>query len=778
MSKQTSWQPIIEWVDPQMAEIPAALREIAAAEPFLAQMLAQRGIREMEPAAAFLDPQFYSPSNAYDLPNLDIAVERINTAIRRNQTIGVWGDFDVDGQTSTTILVDTLRKLGAKVAYHIPVRARESHGVGLSALKTFLEGGVDLVLTCDTGIAAHDAVAYANGQGIDFIITDHHTLPATLPPAHAVINPQRLNETHPMRTLSGSGTAYQLASALAEYLNHGEIAEQQLDLAALGLVADLALLTGDARYLVQRGLAALRQSRRLGIQTLLQTAGVDPTYLNEEHIGFMLAPRLNAIGRLDDANPIVSFFTTTDPAEAHITAERLEGLNAQRKLLSDQVFRGALAQIEREQRLLDSPVLVLSHPQWHAGVVGIVASRLVELFNRPAILLTAPPGEPARGSARSVEGINITAAIRECAHLLLGFGGHPMAAGLSLQPDRIPEFQRAISLSITRQVQGLHLARSLQIDAYISFSQIDFSLAGQIDRLAPFGPGNPAPLLASSNLTILSERLIGKEQEHRKLILADESNTQQEVIWWNSSELPLPTGRFDLAYQLRASNYRGAAQLELVWLHARDREPDLINLSATRYEWVDFRSVAFPQRTLAELSSAHPDLLVWQEGEQPSPPEGSPRSALRPTENLAIWNPPPGHAELEQAIALVNPRKIYLFGVNLTAQDSPIQFVRRLMGLIVYAINNQSGRTTVSRLAEATAQREATIRAGLHWLAARGQLVILQDDENGLWLDPGGQPDEQYAQKAEKELKYLLQETAAYRAFYLRTAPENLLEAN
>lgn len=775
MSEQTPWKTAVEWVDPQPVEIPTSLQNLAASQPFLAEMLARRGYCDAEQAAAFLDPQQYQPASVFDLPDMDKAVKRIEAAIQHGQRIGVWGDFDVDGQTSTAILVDTLRALGAEVTFHIPIRARESHGVGLPALKTFLDSGVEVVLTCDTGITAHEAVEYARARGVDFIITDHHTLPPALPDAFAVVNPQRLPENHPMRTLSGSGTAYQLASALAVRAGREEIAEQQLDLAALGLVADLALLTGDARYLVQRGLAALRQPKRLGIQTLLQTASVDPTYLNEEHIGFMIGPRLNAIGRLDDANPIVSFFTTEDPSEARITAERLEGLNAQRKLLSDQVFRGALAQIERDPRLLDSPVLVLAHPQWPAGVVGIVASRLVELFNRPAILLTAPPGEPARGSARSVEGVNITAAIRDCQDLLIGFGGHPMAAGMALDAERIPEFRLALSHGVERQTQGLKPVKTLQIDAFISFDQIDFTLAEQIDLLSPFGPGNPAPVLASTNLMVETSRLIGKEQEHRKLVLADENGHQQEVIWWSGAALPLPPGKFDLAYQLRASNYRGARQLELVWLHARECEPNSLNLPDSGREWLDYRSDESPKETLARLGEEHPGLLIWQEGENRSPLPGSPRSALHPSEHFVIWNAPPGHNELEQAVAAVNPRKIYLLGVS-PGSETPALFLRRLAGLAAFSINNQAGRTSVLRLAEAAAQSEAAVRAGLSWLAAKGQLAILQDDESGLWLDPGGQADEIRANQAEKDLKFLLQETAAYRAFYLRANPKSLLE--
>ena len=273
-------------------------------------------------------------------------------AMRDGQRIGVWGDFDVDGKTSTTLLVSTLQSLGADAAFHIPVRDTEGHGVTVSALQNFFDQGVGLVLTCDTGVAANEAVAYAASRGVDFVITDHHDLPTVLPEAVAVINPKQLPGDHPLASLPGVGVAYKLAEALFAAAGRADEETQHLDLAALGIVADVARLTGDTRVLAQRGIAALRQPQRLGLQVMMELAGVDPTWLTEEHIGFELAPRLNALGRLDDANPAVEFLTTSDLGRARILATQLEGLNERRKLLTDQVFRGVLAQLERQPALL------------------------------------------------------------------------------------------------------------------------------------------------------------------------------------------------------------------------------------------------------------------------------------------------------------------------------------------------------------------------------------------------------------------------------------------
>jgi single-stranded-DNA-specific exonuclease len=485
------------WLDPQPASVPAELQAAAGGHPLVAQILARRGFTSAEAARAFLDPNLVTPASPFELPDMEAAVTRIEEAIARDETIAVWGDFDVDGQTATTLLVAILRDLGARVGYHIPVRASEGHGVNLPSLQRLIDQGVGVVVTCDTGVAAHEAVVYARSRGVDVVITDHHDLPGDLPAAAAVVNPKRLAGDHPLATLPGVGVAYKLSEALHQSAGLGN-PEEHLDLVALGIVADLALQVADARYLLQRGLPVLRQTRRPGLQAMMALADVNPAWLTEEHIGFELAPRLNALGRLGDANLAVEFLTTEDVGRARLIATQLEGLNNERKRQTDQVFQGVLARLEREPALLEQAALVVEHPAWPAGIIGIVASRLVERFNRPVVLLATPPGELARGSARSVEGCNITAAIAQSQDLLAGYGGHPMAAGLSLDPERIPLFRRRLS----RAVQGMlgEVARepTLAIDGALALEELTLELVADLERLAPFGPGNPGLVLASS----------------------------------------------------------------------------------------------------------------------------------------------------------------------------------------------------------------------------------------------------------------------------------------
>ncbi len=281
------------WLEPKQVNIPIELQDAVGGHPLVSEILVRRGMTELDRIKSFLDPEFYIPASPYDLDDMQIAVDRLEVALQERQRICVWGDFDVDGQTATTLLVSTLQDLGGIVDYHIPLRSVESHGVNLPVLRQIIEGDIDLLLTCDTGISAHEAVTYAGSQNVDVIITDHHDLPPDLPAALAVINPKRGPADHPLSGLPGVGVAYELAQALFERMGRPGEAEEHLDLVALGIVADLALQSGDVRYLLQRGLASLRQPQRLGLQIMMEMAEIDPPGLTEEHIGFELAPRLS-----------------------------------------------------------------------------------------------------------------------------------------------------------------------------------------------------------------------------------------------------------------------------------------------------------------------------------------------------------------------------------------------------------------------------------------------------------------------------------------------------
>ncbi|MEZ0395525.1 MAG: single-stranded-DNA-specific exonuclease RecJ [Anaerolineales bacterium] len=733
--------------------------------PLVAQLLARRGLSTPEAVSAFLDSAAYRPTPPEALPGLPMAIDRIGQAIAAKETIGVWGDFDVDGQTATTILVETLRRLGADVLYYIPVRSVESHGVHLPRLEQMIDQGVRLIVTCDTGISAHEAADFAHSRGVDMVITDHHDLPPRIPRANAVINPKMLPAGHPLSTLSGAGVAYKLAEALLTG-QPGE-ADALLDLTALGLVADLAILRAETRYLVQRGLAALRATPRLGLQKMYELAEIPTASLNEEHIGFVLGPRLNALGRLGDANPIVELFTTRDPVRARVLAVQIENYNAQRQLLSSQVTQAAEAKLRAEPALLAEPVIILDHPSWPAGVVGIVANRLAERYHKPVVVFCAPPGEPARGSARSIAGINITAAIAEQQDLLLKFGGHPMAAGLALEQEKLPAFRKRLCQTIAQMMKDIETEPSIQIDAWLDLPAITLKLAQALEMLAPFGPGNEKPILASHNLKLRSATPIGRNQEHRRLVVEDEAGNAQTVLWWDSADLDLPQGIFDLAYTIRAAQWQGTTSAQLTLIAFRQTAEVVAEVRRPSIEIVDYRADPQPHRRLAELPAG---TLIWAEGPDRERVHGLDRYELAAAPALAIWTPPPGPDVLAAVLEKVAPQTIFLFAPSETSEATEA-FMARLAGLVKFAIWQRGGRVNYASLAAATAQREVVVRKGLTWMVERGKIRVVGESGKSLTLAAGGEVnDPAGAAQLWAEIQSLLAETSAYRA-YFRQAP-------
>jgi single-stranded-DNA-specific exonuclease len=764
-----------KWVEPRKIRVPEELKSAVGGHPLVAETLVRRGLTDIEAARSFLDPEWYEPAPASELPHLVGAVERLERAIERGEEICVWGDFDVDGQTATAVLYSTLQDLGASVRYHVPVRATESHGVNLPVLEQLIADGVQLVLTCDTGITAHEAVSYANKAGVDVVITDHHDLPDLLPDAYAVVNPKMVPDSHPLRELPGVGCAYKVAESLYERAGRPHDVEQHLDLVALGIVADVAVQRKDARYLLQRGLQALRQTERLGLQALMGLAKVNPEWLTEEHIGFYLAPRLNAVGRLADASVAVELLTTEDLSRSRVLAAELEGLNARRKLLSDQVFEAAVEQVERDPSLLERGALVLSHPSWPAGVIGIVASRLVERYGLPTVLLATPPGELARGSARSVAGCNITAAISAQADVLASYGGHPMAAGLSMDPDLVPDFARGLARTVSEMLEGVEDGKGLPVAGYVSLSEVSLDLVEQLERLAPFGPGNPAPTLATKDLTLAGRSAVGRKGEHLQMIVEDVHGVQARLIWWQGTTWSLPEGRFDLAYTVRASDYRGQRELQIEWVDARPLERAVVEPVPVRAapQTIDCRSEADPGRWLEQLR-AREDVVVWAEAAAKGEVEGADRIELGMSEALVIWTVPPGWRELQGALKAVTPRKVYLVGAD-PGMDDPEQFLRRLAGLVKRALTAREGRVNLARLAAATAQREAAVSLGLDWLVEQGHVSIVEGEDEEIVLAPGSGVPGGDVKGAAARLRSLLQETAAYRRHFSTAALDTLL---
>ncbi len=748
----------LQWVKSEPVTVPERLRHYVGGHPLVGQILVRRGIHSVEAAKPFLEADAYSPTPASSLHGVDQAVERIQSAIREQEPICVWGDFDVDGQTATTILVSTLQNLGAEVWHHIPIRDTESHGIQIPWLEEELDRGARLILSCDTGIDALEAVDYARTREVDVIITDHHELPETLPDATVIINPHLGPPDHPLATLPGAGVAFKLAEALYTQSKMPERVVDLLDLVALGIVADVARLQGDTRYLLQQGLKALRRTSRLGLQEMMKLANIEPDYLDETDIGFGIAPRLNAVGRLADAGVVVEFLTTDNLTQAKILASQLESLNRRRRSLCDRHFEEAKKHVHEDPSLLDRSAVVLSDPNWHPGVIGIVANRIAELYQRPAVMISAPPGEIARGSARSITGCHVTEAIATQSDLLEGFGGHAMAAGLAIKPENISSFARGLSRSVRGQLAEADIEAAVEISGEIPFHELSLALVSDLERLAPFGPGNPQPVLMTRGVKITSHRKLGRNGAHLKLQVESQDGYATSVFWWGWRGAKLPEGTFDLAYRIGRNVFNGNVTLQVEWVDARiqiSSKPTMIS-KPLEVRVVDTSSAV-------DWVTGREDVAVWREGPMDKISEGSDRYSLEPAETLVIWTLPSSVDELTYVLKQVQPNTVVIIGED-PGTDDPQQFVKRFAGLVKYALSKRNGEVRIETLAAAMAHREVTIRLALNWLEAKGN-VTWEEVWDGIQLSAGDRPDYERQRKLTARLKTSVEETSHYRAY-------------
>ncbi len=763
----------LNWNDPSYPNPTPDLLDLVENYLLVAQILVRRGFAHSDEARAFLDPRFYTATPAAALPDCAVAVDYLVDALRNDQPILIWGDFDVDGQTATALLIDALQALGANVAFYIPQRLRESHGIRLDSLRTQLANSQPaILLTCDTGISAHEAIDYAKSQGVTVLITDHHDLPPALPAAQAVVNPKRLSPEHPLASLPGVGVAYKVVEELFSRFDRTNDLSQFLDLVALGIVADVATQTRDTRYLLQIGLDRLKNTTRAGLRVLMETAGMDQYQLSATDIGFQIGPRLNAAGRLDDARLGVRLLTTSSATEAQMLALQLDGLNNQRRLLQRQIYAAAQEQIARDSSLLNWEALIMAQPAWHAGILGIVAGQLAAQYQRPVALLTVSEDGIARGSARSVSGYDLGASLAAQADLLFEYGGHPGAAGFSLPVDNIPALRRRLSDTL-RTTRDTSVSPGPELDAWVSLPDITHDLARALERLAPFGEGNLRPTLAVQDVTVRSAAYLDRARQHRRLTITDSSGARQSVYWWNGGDQPVPEGAFDLAFQLEWSTYQGVTELQLVLVDVR-RSPQSAIEAVSEGPYIDdFRSTRDAPQRLKELIKEHPGSTVWAEGYRRAASPGVPLSELAPAPALIVYTAPHGPQALYEALQRVNPRRVVLLAIDPPFQDASA-ILRRLLELVKAVINQQAGRTTLTALAEALAQSPQSVIAALAFAEARGEIAVEYVDDDSLCIlrakaNPSADQDDRFA-----SFRAHVAEVAAYRAYFRRVDPHHL----
>ncbi len=549
----------------ELAEIRASGPDAPWPLPF-AQILWNRGLRTRAEAEEFLHPDYRRLADPYLMKGMPQAVERIVRALENGERITVYGDFDADGVTGVTLLVQTLRTLGGRVSPYIPHRIEEGYGLNMEAVERLAAEGTRLLITVDCGISNAAEVARAQALGMDVVITDHHLPPtAFLPPALAILNPRQPDCAYPFKRLAGVGIAFTLARGLARSGIPGREKlrrEDLLDLVALGTVADVAPLVGENRILVAYGLEAIRRTERPGLRALMAVAGVRPERVGTGTIGFILGPRLNAAGRLSHARIAYHLLLAESQEEAATLARELDTLNRERQEIMAQTLEQARRQVlslPDEHR-----VIFLASPDFPTGVIGLVAGKLLEEFYRPTLLVELGEGE-SRGSARSIPDFHITQALEHCADLLTRYGGHRVAAGFSLPRENLPALAERLLFLAASQLDEYALTPRLNIEAEVSLSDLNWDLFRLIEQMSPFGVENPQPLFLCRRVQVRSARPVGSEGEHLRLTLSDGRTTRGAVGFRLGSrieECP-PGSLLDLVCSLESDTWNGEERLEL-----------------------------------------------------------------------------------------------------------------------------------------------------------------------------------------------------------------------
>jgi single-stranded-DNA-specific exonuclease len=542
--------------------------------PAIAAILVNRNIVSPKDASNFLGGSLNHLSPPFILKDMDMAVHRISKAIRRREKILIFGDYDVDGITSTAILLEFFRSVGADVSYYIPHRITEGYGLKRRHIINYaVAKRITLIVTVDCGSGSHDAVAAANAAGIDIIITDHHMMPDTPPPAIAVINPSRRDCPSGFDDLAGVGVAFYLLICLRKQLRDENFWKNRpepnlksiCDLVALGTLADMVPLTNDNRILAKTGLDILGSNPRPGMKALMEVCGINRRAVNSDDVVFGLAPRLNSAGRIDHASLAVELLTSKRMDHAGQIADSLNHMNRKRRSVETQM----LAQIEDHLKvnpsLLRKNTLVLAHSDWHLGILGIVASRVMKKYFCPVVLITTSDGV-GRGSARSIPGVNLYDGLCACAGDLESFGGHAMAAGLKIKTERIGRFESNFENFVHDVTKPYDFIPKIYIDYELAFGDISESLIDEIESLNPFGPGSPEPIFMAGNITVVSSKIVGKH--HRRMLLKQSGeNTDRtfQAIHFNGiTGIPIKQNFDRMAFRLRWNRWNGRKTAQIV----------------------------------------------------------------------------------------------------------------------------------------------------------------------------------------------------------------------
>lgn len=548
------------------------LNESLRIHPAVCRILAQRGITSFDEAKRFFRPDINELHSPWLMRNMDKAVERIMTGINSKEKILVFGDYDVDGTTAVACMFSYLKKIHSQVQFYIPHRYREGYGVSRAGIDFAKENGFSLIISLDCGIKSVDLISSAKEEGIDFIVCDHHLPDEVLPPAAAILNPKQKNCSYPYKELCGCGVGFKLICALNEKLDLSpELPFEFLDLVATAIAADIVPLTGENRILAFHGLKKANENPNYGIKALTKLSGLTKE-LHINNLVFMIAPRVNAAGRMDDATKAVQMFVANTLEDSFHFAEMLHNDNSERKEADKNITEEALAQIEENKEWINRKSTVVFQPHWHKGVVGIVASRLIESYYRPTVVLTKA-GEFAAGSARSIPGFNLYEAIHACREHLLGYGGHFAAAGMTLELNQVEPFRNKFEEVVTSTIDNDLLIPEIIIDAEVSFSDINKSFYSILCQMEPFGPENLRPVFIARNVSDTGYSKIVKD-EHIRFSLKQGNTTFTGIGFGMADKFEeLKKNKFiDLVFKIDENEWNGNVSLQLRIIDIRSAE--------------------------------------------------------------------------------------------------------------------------------------------------------------------------------------------------------------
>ncbi len=563
---------------PSEPELQRKLTEELRLSPLLAQLLINREFSDPQQADRFLNSTLSDLHAPFLMKDMDRAVDRIIPTIKNRERLCIYGDYDVDGITATALLKIFLSEIRAQPLSYFPHRLNEGRGLNPEALDRLSQQGVKLLITVDCGISDNEQVVYARKLGIDVIITDHHEVPEDLPPARAILNPRQKDCKFPYKTLAGVGVAFNLAIALrARLRDEGFFGDreapnlkQYLDLVALGTIADIVPLTDENRIFVRYGLEQLTAGRRVGIRALKEVSGCAFGSINTVAVGFRLAPRINAAGRLSQADESLKLLTTNSEEEANTIARKLNEENYQRQQIEENISKEACSLVDADVRLKKGASLVLASPDWHPGVIGIAASRLTNEYFKPTILISVKEGL-GKGSARSIPGFDLYQGIRSCQDLLKSYGGHRWAAGLTILEDRIDEFRDRFERLVTESLSEEDFIPQLSIDALLPLPDITENLVEELNLLEPFGPGNPEPTFATTGLKLTDSWIVGNN--HLKLKISEQGRFYSAIGFRMADRYPLPSSTIDLAFIPQFNEWEGVRSVQLKVKDVRTAKP-------------------------------------------------------------------------------------------------------------------------------------------------------------------------------------------------------------